>query len=76
MNELVKLLSKNLNLPEDVARQAVELILNQLKQNLPAPIASQIDGLIKGKVSLSDLAKLPQGGGGLLGKLTGLLGKK
>ncbi len=70
MDELAKLLAAKLGLPEDVARKAVELILTQLKDNLPAPFAGQIDGLIKGKTSLADLSKLPQGGG-LLGRLMG-----
>lgn len=75
MDELVKLLSTKLGLPEDVSRKAVELILTQLKGNLPAPIAGQIDGLLKGKTSLEDLGKLSQSGG-LMSKLGGLFGKK
>ncbi len=76
MDELVKLVSQKLGLSEDIARQAVELILNQLKQHFPAPIAGQIDGLLKGSASLSDLGNLPQTGGGLMKVLGGLFGKK
>lgn len=76
MEELTKLLTTKLGLPEEVSRKAVELILTQIKGNLPAPVAGQIEKLIAGKAGLADLSKLPQGSGGLLDKLGGLMGKK
>lgn len=73
MNELVQQLTTRLGLSEEQAQQAVELILNQLKQHLPAPIAGQIDGLLSGNKSLSDLEDI---GGENLGGLRGMFGKK
>ena len=48
MEELVKLVSQKTGLPEAQAKAAVEVVLNFLKQKLPAPIASQIDGILGG----------------------------
>lgn len=80
MDELVKMVTEQLNLPEEVARQAVELVLGQLKDKFPAPIASQIDNLMSGGADLADLGNLDLGnlseGKDLLGKLGGLLGGK
>ena len=72
MNKLVQQLTTRLGLSEEQARQAVEIVLNQLKQHLPGPIAGQIDGLLSGNKSLSDLGDIagdkPGGLGGLFGK--------
>ncbi len=83
MEEIVKLVAGKLGISEDIARQAVELVLGQLKQHFPAPIASSIDGLLSGKSGLADLGNLDLGdlakgndAGDLLGKLGGLFGKK
>ncbi len=72
MDDLIKLLVSKLGLSEDMARQAVTLILGQLKDKLPAPIASQLEGLLNGDVDLSDLG----GDEGLMGKIGGLFGGK
>lgn len=80
MDELVKMVASKLNLSEEIARQAVELVLDQLKQHLPAPIGSQIDNLLSGGAGLADLGNLDLGdlakGNDLLGTLGGLLGRK
>jgi hypothetical protein len=69
MDELIKLVSQNANIPEENAKAAVDTVLGFLTDKLPAPIASQIDGL----VSNPDLGKQV---GGALGGLGGLLGRK
>lgn len=74
MDELVRLVSSRLGLSEEISRQAVELVLSQLKQHFPAPISGQIDKLLQGTGSLSDLSKVPTGDA--LGKLGGLFGRK
>ncbi len=68
MDELVNQLTSRLGLPEDVARQAVEIILNELKGRLPGPVAGQIDGLLSGGKGLDDLGKAAGGLGGLFGR--------
>ena len=72
MDDLVKLLVSKLGVSEDMARQAVTLILGQLKDKLPAPIAGQLEGLLKGDVGLDDLSSSE----GLMGKIGGLFGGK
>ena len=65
MDELVKLVSKKVGIPEAQAKIAVETVLKFLKEKLPAPIASQVDAVIEG-------GQLP----GALAGLGDLLGKK
>jgi hypothetical protein len=69
MDELIKLVTKKAGISEDQAKQAVNAVVGYLKKNLPAPIASQIDGLL----SSGDLVK---GAGAVSGMLGGVLGKK
>ena len=66
MDELVKLVSEKTGLSEDISQKAVDVVLNYIKDKLPAPIAGQIDGLLAG------------GGdaGGIAGAVGGLFGKK
>ena len=61
MNELVKLVSQKTGISESQANQAVSIVLNWLKERLPAPIAAQIDGLV-GQTGASNPL------GGLFGK--------
>ncbi len=46
MDELVKLVQQKAGISEDQARQAVTVVLNFLKERLPQPIASQVDGVL------------------------------
>lgn len=62
MNELVKLVSERVGIPEDKARMAVELVLNQLKTRLPGPLAGQIDSALAGTAG-----EPGEGLGGMLG---------
>jgi len=68
MDELVKLVSKRVGIPEDQAKEAVNTVLGYLKQNLPAPVAGQIDAVLAG----GDLSSLTSA----MGSLGGLLGGK
>ncbi len=67
MDELVKLVVKKTGLPEAQARQAVETVIGYLKKKLPAPVASQIDGILAGG-NVSQVADAAKGLGGLLKK--------
>jgi hypothetical protein len=69
MDELIKLVSQKANIPEENAKAAVDTVLGFLKERLPAPIASQIDGFL----GSPDLGKQV---GGALGGLGGLLGRR
>ncbi|MFO7323668.1 MAG: hypothetical protein DIU68_018220 [Chloroflexota bacterium] len=61
MDELVKLVASKTGLSEDLARTAVNTVLDFLKQRLPEPLAGQIDSVIAG-------------GGASTGGLGGILG--
>jgi hypothetical protein len=63
MDELIKLVVKKTGISEQQAKTAVETVINFIKQKLPAPLASQIDGLLDSSQA-SDVLK---GLGGLLG---------
>jgi uncharacterized protein (DUF2267 family) len=67
MDELIKLVSNKVGIPEAQARQTVEVVLGFLKERLPEPLAKQVDAAIKGDLS---------GLGGVAGDLGGLFGKK
>jgi hypothetical protein len=69
MNELVALVSEKTGLSEEMAKTAVELVLNYLKEKLPAPIADQIDTVMGGTGAAS-------AGGLLSGDLGSVFGKK
>ena len=65
MDELVKMVAKKVGISEAQAKQAVEMVMEFLKDRLPEPIAGQLDAALGGDVSgLGDLA-------GGLGKLFG-----
>jgi uncharacterized protein (DUF2267 family) len=66
MDDLIKQVAAKTGLSPEMARTAVDTVLGFLKERLPAPIASQIDGLLVGQ----------DAGGDALGALGGLLGKK
>ena len=63
MDELVKLIVAKTGISEDQARQAITVVVDFLKPRLPAPIAAQVDGVLKGG-GLPDISK---GLGGLFG---------
>jgi hypothetical protein len=62
MEELVKMVAQRVGIPEDKARMAVDVVVNQLKSKLPGPVSGQIDNAISG-----------QGGGGLGDMISGKL---
>jgi hypothetical protein len=48
MNELIALVSQRSGLSLDESQKAVMVIIDILKQRLPAPLASHIDSLVTG----------------------------
>jgi hypothetical protein len=66
MDELVRLVAQKAGITQDQARQAVEVVIGFLKQQLPQPLAGQIDAALEG--DMGGLADLAGGLGGLLGK--------
>ncbi|HNS37552.1 MAG TPA: hypothetical protein PKH92_07135 [Anaerolineaceae bacterium] len=64
MEELVKLVSKKTGLSADMSKVAIETVLGFLKKKLPAPIAAQVDAVLKGDAA------------GVAGTIGSLLGGK
>jgi hypothetical protein len=46
MDELVNQVSRKTGLPAETVRPVANEVLNFIKQKLPAPIASQVDGFL------------------------------
>lgn len=67
MDELVKTVAEKAGIPESAAKAAIEAIADFLKEKLPAPFDSQIDGILSGNDTL-DLGDVVNLVGGLLGK--------
>jgi hypothetical protein len=67
MDELIKVVSARTGLPPETAKQAAEAVLGFLKDKLPEPIASQLEGLIGGGDASNLLGGLPGGLGDMLG---------
>ncbi len=69
MNELVNLVVSKTGIPQAQAQTAVNTVLDFLKQKLPAPVASQIDGLLANPGAAQQAE-------GMVGKVSSLFGKK
>jgi hypothetical protein len=67
MDELIKLVTQKTGISKDQAQAAVETVIKFLKDKLPGPVGSQIEGVLSGGgVSTQSVTK----------KLGGLFGKK
>ncbi len=64
MDELVNSVSQKTGLSQDQARAAAQATIDFLKSKLPAPIASQIDNVLKG----GNLGDVTKGIGGMFGQ--------
>ena len=49
MDELIKVVSEKTGLDQNMARQAAEAVIGFLKDRLPEPLGSQIEGFIGGQ---------------------------
>jgi hypothetical protein len=67
MDEVIKMVSDKIGVSEDQARTAVTTVVGFLKDKLPEPIASQLDGIMSGNVSMDSLGDLAKGIGGMFG---------
>jgi nucleoid DNA-binding protein len=67
MDELVQLVAEKAGVSEDQARQAVDTVVEYLKEKLPEPIAGQVDKVLSGSGDV-DVQGLAQSLGGMLGK--------
>jgi hypothetical protein len=67
MQQLINQVTQRTGIPEDKARTAVDTVVGYLKQHLPGPIASQLDGAVSGEGSQGQA-------GGMMDKAKGMLG--
>lgn len=70
MEQLIQTVAQKAGISPEAAKIAVEVVLSLVKSKLPAPLSSQLEGVINGNASFDDITK--QGGG----ILSGLFGKK
>ena len=70
MDQVISQITQRTGISEEQARQAVEIVANYLKGQLPAPIAGQVDGILGGQ-STQQGGDQTQGGLGGLGNLFG-----
>jgi uncharacterized protein (DUF2267 family) len=67
-NDLVQLVVERAGISQGQAETAVEVVLQQLKTRLPAPVATQIDSFLEGgegKAGGSDIGDIAKRAGGL-----------
>ena len=65
MDELVQVVSKKTGLSQDQSRAAAQAVIDYLKTKLPAPVAGQLDAVLKGGGNMGEVAK---GLGGFLNR--------
>jgi hypothetical protein len=70
MNELIEQVKSRVGLNDQQANSAVQTVIGFLKQRLPSPIASQLDGAISGSASQGGMME------GAKDKIGDMLGKK
>jgi hypothetical protein len=70
MNEIVRMVAERTGIGEDKAQQAVQVVVEQLRKRLPAPLASHLDSFVSGQ------ANTAEGEGGIAGKIGNLMGRK
>lgn len=68
MNELIALVVAKTGISESMAKVAVETVVSYLKNQLPGPIAAQVDGVLAGGTAGLDLGSIGGALGGLFDK--------
>lgn len=73
MDDLIKQITDKTGISMDQAKGAIEQVMNFLGDKLPGPIASQVKGFL-GSDEGGEEGGDGDDGGGLMGKIGGLLG--
>ena len=74
MDELVNLVVQKTGISQDDARKAVQVIVDELKNRLPGPLASHVDAFLAGGVGGGMNTLAAEAGEMLKGKLGNLFG--
>ncbi len=72
MEQLVSQLAQRLGLSNEQALEAVTMVVGYLKEQLPAPLAAQVDGVLGGNPPAGVVDQAQQ----MLGNLGGMFGKE
>ncbi len=70
MEQLISMITEKTGLPADKAEEIVGMVIGFVKDKLPGPIASQLDGLLGGGAGAGEgglMDNVKKGLGGLLG---------
>ncbi|MDX1615694.1 MAG: hypothetical protein R3300_15385 [Candidatus Promineifilaceae bacterium] len=67
MDELVKMISDQANISDAQAEKAVRTVMQYVNKNLPAPVAKQVNNVLRGEQADDLIKGLGQGLSGLLG---------
>lgn len=75
MEELIKMVAQNVKISEEQARSAVNTVLGFVRDKLPAPMAEQLDGFLKGGGThqLPNVGDVAEGAGDMLKGLGGMI---
>jgi hypothetical protein len=63
MDDLIKMVTDKVGIPQDKARSAVELIVSQLKSRLPGGLGGQIESALSGGGAAGGLGGMMGGAG-------------
>lgn len=74
MEQLIDQIVQKTGISHDQASQAAQTVVAFLKDKLPGPIASQLDGVLSGQSAGSATDQAQQALGGMGGALGGILG--
>ena len=70
MEDIIKAVMQQTGLSNEIARQAVGVVLSQLKTQLPKPVADQLDALLSGTgagANTDVMGSVMKGLGGMFG---------
>ncbi|MBC7235425.1 MAG: DUF2267 domain-containing protein [Chloroflexi bacterium] len=67
MEQMIDLVAQRVGIPKETARKAVEVVLEVLKERLPAPLAGQVEAILAGSGEGGNASDLPGSLGGLFG---------
>ncbi|HEU5010981.1 MAG TPA: DUF2267 domain-containing protein [Roseiflexaceae bacterium] len=67
MEEVVKQVASQTGISHDQAQQAVQIVVNTIKDRLPPQFASQVDAMLNGQVSQDSINQMLGGLGGMFG---------
>lgn len=72
MEQLVSELAERFGISNEQAMEAVTMVVGYIKDQLPAPIAAQVDGVLGGNIPAGVADQAQQ----MLGNLGGMFGKQ